>query len=93
MPYLHWLPPQNKKSLRSLRQKARKFMHQDIFDFVCLLDFYAYANAVDAGFDVHPLVLIPRHRQRVQEDLWGTGRFDFWDIVPFGRLRGEIGKG
>jgi hypothetical protein len=49
--YLDWLPPQNKESLRSLRQKPGKFMHKNLLNVVCLLDLDANAHAVDAGFD------------------------------------------
>jgi hypothetical protein len=91
--YLDRFPPQNEKGLGSLRQEAREFMHQYVFDLVGLFYPDAYAHTVDAGFNEHLLIFIPRHREGVQEHLWGARGFDLGNIVSLGSLRGEIGEG
>lgn len=68
-------------------------MYQDVFYLVRLLDLYADAHAVDARLDEHPLILVSRYRQRVQEHFRGACCLDFRNIMPFGRLRGEIRQG
>lgn len=62
--HLDRLPPQNKEVLRPLLKEPREFMHKDILDLVRLLDPYADAHTIHAGLNQHPLVLVPRDRQR-----------------------------
>lgn len=45
--YLDRLPPQNKERFRSLRQKPRKLVHQNMLDLIRLLDFDTDTNRVD----------------------------------------------
>jgi hypothetical protein len=49
--YLYGLPSQNKERLRSLRQKSRELVNQDIFNFVGLLYPNADTDTVDARFN------------------------------------------
>ena len=58
-------------------------MHQYVFNLVCLLDFDADTYAVYTGLNEDPLVFVPRDCQRVEEDFWGTGGFDFGNIMSF----------
>lgn len=68
-------------------------MHQDALDLIGLLDLDADAHAVHARFDQHLFVLVPRHRQRVQQHFVRASGFDLRYVVPFRRLRGEVGEG
>lgn len=68
-------------------------MHKNILNLVRLLDPYADPHAVHARLHQHPLVLVPRDRQRRQQHLGRRSRLDLGDIVPLGRLGGEVGEG
>lgn len=61
-----------------------------MLNLISLLDFDANADTVDTGLDQNSFILISRHSQRIQKDLRGGLRFNFWDIVPFRRLRREV---
>ena len=67
-------------------------MHQYILYLVRLFYFDANTHTVDRRLDEDFLVLIARDEQRVEEDFWGAGSFDFGDVVSFGRLRGKVGE-
>ena len=64
-----------------------------MLNLVRLLDLDADARAVDAGFDQYPFILVPRHRQRVQDKLGGAASLNLRDVVSFCSLRGEVGEG
>ena len=61
-------------------------MDKNVLDFVGLLDFDADPDAVDTWLNEDFLVIVPGHCQRVQQDLWGAGSFDLWDIMPLRNL-------
>lgn len=86
-------PSQNVERLRSLGQEPCKLVDQDVLNFVGLLDLDAYPHAVDTGLNVHSLVLVSRHGERVQDDFRGAGGLDLGDIVSLRGLRGEVGQG
>lgn len=58
-------------------------MHKYIFDFVCLLDLDADADAVDTRLDENLFIFISRHCERIQQDFWRAGSFYLGYIVPF----------
>lgn len=91
--HLDWLPPQDEERLCSLCEEAGKLVDEDMLNLVCLLDLDAYAHAVDAGLDEHPLVLVSRDGERVQDDLGRARSLDFRDIVSLRGLRGKVGEG
>lgn len=91
--YLDGLPPQNEEGLRSLRQEPRELVDQDMFYLIGLFDLYAYPHAVDAGLDVHLLVLIPCDGDRIQQKLRGAACLNLGDIMSFGGLGREVGEG
>ncbi len=64
-------------------------MHQNVLNLVGLLDLDANSNAVDTGLDEHPLILVPSHRQRIQDHFGGCLGLDLRDIVPLRYLRCE----
>ena len=86
-------PPQNVERLGALCQESRKLVDQNMFDLIRLLDLDAYPHAVDTWFDVHPLILVSRYGERVEDDFWGARGFDFRDIVSFRGLGSEVGQG
>jgi hypothetical protein len=92
-PYLYGLPPQNKKGLRTLCQKACELVHKYVFYLVRLLYLYAYPHAVDTGLNEDLLVLVPRHGERVEEHFGRAGSFDLGHIVSFRGLGCKIGEG
>jgi hypothetical protein len=64
------LPPENEESFSALSQESREFVDQNVFDFVGLLDLDAHSDAVDAGLNVHFLVVIPSNYQGIEQGLW-----------------------
>jgi len=64
--YLDGFPPQDKESLRSLRQETCELVNQDILDLICLLDLYADADTVDARLDQDSLIFVAGDYERVQ---------------------------
>src|SRR5437762_12376626 len=90
---LHRLPPQYEKGLGALRQEPGELVHEDILNFIRLLDTDADADRVDGGFDQDPLVLVARDREWVQEEFRGAGGFNLGDVVTFDGLRGEVAEG
>lgn len=61
-----------------------------MLNLISLFDFDANAHTVDTGLDQNSFILISCHSKRIQKNLRRGLRFDFWDIVPFRRLRGEV---
>ena len=76
-----------------MRQEARELVHQDVLDLISLLDLDADAHGIDARLDQDFLIVIPRHGQWVEQNLWRARGLDFRHIVPLGSLRGEVGEG
>jgi hypothetical protein len=89
---LDGLPPEDEKGLGALCQEAGELVHQDMFDFVGLLDLDAYPYAVDGWLNQDTLVFVARNGQRGQEHFGRRPGFDFGDIVAFGRLGCEVGE-
>jgi len=58
-------------------------VHQDILNLIRLLDLNANAYAIHTGLDQDSFVLIAGDCQGVEQDFWGTGGFDFGDVVAF----------
>ena len=52
-----------------------------MLNLVGLLYPYADPYTVDTGFDQHLLILVPRYRQRIEEDFGRRCCFYFGDIV------------
>lgn len=90
--HLDRLSPQNQKVLGPLRQEPRKLVHQDMLNLIRLLDLDADADGVDARLDEDPFVLVPGHRERVQQHLRRLPGLDLGHIMAFGRLRGEVAQ-
>ncbi len=67
-------------------------MHQNVFDFVCLLDLDADSNTVYARLDENSFILVSGNNQGIQQDFWGGLRLDFRDIVSFRGLGCEVGQ-
>lgn len=87
---LDGLAAQDEEGLGALGQEARELVNQDALDLVGLLDADADADAVHARLDEHALILVPRHRQRVQQYLRRRLRLDLRHVVPLRRLRCEV---
>jgi hypothetical protein len=88
--YLHWFPSQDEECLSSLSQESCELVYKDMLNLIRLLDLDADTNTVDAGLNQDPLIFVSGDRQRVQEDLWGSLCFNFWNIVSFGGLGCEV---
>lgn len=88
--YLDWFPPQDEEGFCALCQESGELVHQDMFNFICLLDPDAHTNTVHAGLNQDLFVLIPRNCEGVKEKFWGALSLDFRNIMPFGGLRGEV---
>ena len=58
-------------------------MDQDIFDLICLFDPNADSYTVHAWFYTDLFILVTGDGQRVEEDFWRTGSFDFGDVMTF----------
>jgi hypothetical protein len=63
--YRNRFPPQDKESLRSLRQETCELVDKDMLDLIGLLDLYADAHGVDTRLDEDALVLVSSNRQRL----------------------------
>lgn len=68
-------------------------MHQNVLYLIRLFYLNANADAVDRWLYKYFFVLVTRDMERVEENFGGGCGFDFWDVVSFGGLRGEIGEG
>jgi hypothetical protein len=64
--YLDRFPPENEKSFGSLGEESCEFVDKNVLDFVGLLDFDAYADAVDTRLNKDLLMLVSGHRQWIQ---------------------------
>jgi len=84
------LPPQDKKRLGTLRQEARKLVHQNILNLVRLLDADANSDRIDARLHQHALILIARYRQWRQQHLGRSLCLDLGYIVALRRLRRKV---
>lgn len=71
-------------------EEAGELVDENVLNLVCLLDLDADADRVDARLDEDALVFVARNRQRSEEDFGRGAGLDLGDIVPLGRLRGEI---
>lgn len=76
-----------------MSKKAGKLVDQDMLNLIRL--FYPYANphTVDAGLNENFLIFIAGNCERIEQDFWGACGFYFRDVMSFGDLRGEVGKG
>ena len=45
-------------------------MYEDVFYLVRLLDLDAHTDAVHAGLQEDPLVLVARHGEGIEQDFW-----------------------
>lgn len=68
-------------------------MYQYMLDLVGLLDSDANTHTVHAGLNEDLLILITGNSQRIEEDFWGTGGLDLWNVMPLRRLGSEVGDG
>jgi hypothetical protein len=59
--YFNRFPPQDEESFRSLSEKSRELVHQNMLDLVGLLDLDADSDAVDTWFDEYFLVVVAGH--------------------------------
>ena len=90
--HLDWFSPQYEECLRSLRQKPRKLVHQNILYFIRLLDLYANARTVYTRLDKDFLVFVSSDSEWIEENFWRGSSFDFWDIVSLWGLWRKIWK-
>lgn len=81
--YLHRFPPENEECFSSLRQKSREFVHEYVLYLVRLLDPYANPYAVDARLYEDLLVFVAGDSEWVEENFWGAGGLDLWNVVSF----------
>lgn len=63
---LDWFPSQDEEGFRSLGEESGEFVDKNLLNLVCLLDFNADADAVDAWLNEDFLVVIPGHCQWIQ---------------------------
>lgn len=84
------LAAQHHKALRTLHQKPRELVAQNLLNLISLLDLDAHAHTVDRRLNQHILVLVATHRQRHEHRLRRVLRLDLRDIVPLNDLRAEI---
>jgi len=66
--YIDRLPPQDEERLRSLRQESRELVHQDMLDFIRLLDPYADSHTIHRRLDEDTFFLVSRHGQWVEDE-------------------------
>jgi hypothetical protein len=69
--HLNRLPPQNNKVLCTHHHESGKFMTQDTFDIILLLDANRHSDRVDRRFDEDLFFLIARDCEGVKEDFMG----------------------
>lgn len=81
--YFDSLSPQYEECFCSLCQKSSEFVHQDIFNFVCLFDLDADPNAVHARLNKNLLIFVSGDSQRVEKNLGRTSGFNLGDVVSF----------
>lgn len=67
-------------------------MYQDILNLIRLLDLDTDANTVYTRLDQDTFILVSGDYKGSQEDFGRGLRFDFRDVVSFGRLRCEVGE-
>lgn len=91
--YLNSLSPQDKERLRSLRQKPRELMHQDILNIICLFYLDANPHTIHRRLYEHLFILVSGYVEGVEEDFGRACGFDFGNIVALGGLGGKIGEG
>lgn len=60
------LSPQDEELLCSLGQEAREFVHKNVFDLVCLLNFDTNADAVHARLEQDALGFVARNCEGIQ---------------------------
>lgn len=92
MAYLDSLSPQNEKGLGALGQEPGELVYENVLNLIGLLYPETDPDAVYAGLDKDPLILVARDNQGVEEDFGGALGFDLGDVMPFGCLRGEVGE-
>ena len=63
--HLDSLSPKNKECFRSLGQKPRELVYQNILNFICLFDLDAETDAVHARLNKDSFILISRHNKWV----------------------------
>lgn len=61
-------------------------MDQYVLNLVGLLDLDADPYAVHTRFYEDLLILIAGYCERIEQNLWRAGCFNFWYVVAFGRL-------
>jgi hypothetical protein len=67
--YIDGFSSHNHKLLRTLHEKPREFLAQNLFNLVRLLDFDGHAHGVNGGLDEAHLLVGSRDDQRLQQQL------------------------
>jgi len=68
--YLNRLPSQNNEILSTHHHEAHEFVTQDAFNFICLLDSYAYPYGIDWCFNKNFLLFISTDDNRSQKQFF-----------------------
>lgn len=68
-------------------------MDENVFDLICLFYADADSDTVDTGFYQDFLILVPRNRQRIEENFWRARGLYLRDIVPFRSLGSKVCQG